>query len=209
MILYRVLAAHKLWELLRSDKDGLVDESKTTSNENKDDGALPTVNNSAQNPSTIPTDEKSTVLSSTELAIDLNDEALDGDASTLSTTNYTLGVPPTHQNVASASGDVSIDIHDPNFPKPETSVAEAAAEKASAWWQKLVNYLKRPGYKGAGRRVFWQILDLELFHILYVNIIVGMTGSSAPQRMLKVYEAVFEAAPQVWALNLFPFPFRC
>ena len=47
-------------------------------------------------------------------------------------------------------------------------------------------------------RVFLQFpLDLGLFPILYLSHTVGLKGSSAPQRMLEVLIAVFEAAPEV------------
>ena len=226
MILYRVLAAHKLWELLRSDKDGLVDESQTTSNDTSNpsnsDSAQP--DEDPQNASTVPTeggsiqdvavevngkalDVNSGAFTTGDVALDLDNEEEHkeaGSTTDMARTN-TLTIPPKHQNLASVSGEVSIDMPDPGDLTPQTSAAKMAAQeaaqavskKATAWWKKAWHYVNRPGYKGAGRRVFWQILDLELFHILYVNIIVGMTGSSAPQRMLKVYEAVFEAAPQV------------
>ena len=242
MVLYRVLAALKLWELLRSDKDGLVDESQTTSNDTRNENEPLKLSNSdstqpdkgPQNAPTMPTNGGS----ADEVAIDLIDQALDGNAGAFTTGDValdwdneeehkeagaiidmartnTLGILPKHQHLASASGEISIDMSNPGDLTPQTSAAKMAAQeatqavskKATAWWKKAWHYLNRPGYKGAGRRVFWQLLDLELFHILYVNIVVGMTGSSAPQRMLKVYEAVFEAAPQVWSLNMFPFPF--
>ena len=57
--------------------------------------------------------------------------------------------------------------------------------------------LCREGYPGAWWRVLLQLLDLELFHILYLSHTVDLKGSSSPQRMLRVLEAVFEAAPQV------------
>ena len=61
--------------------------------------------------------------------------------------------------------------------------------------------LKRCGLKESVRRrwgrVALQLLDLELFPILYLSHTVGLTGSSAPQRMLEVLVAVFEAAPEV------------
>ena len=47
------------------------------------------------------------------------------------------------------------------------------------------------------RRVVLQLFDLELYEILYLSHTVGLKGSSAPQRLLQVLEAIFEAAPQV------------
>ena len=47
------------------------------------------------------------------------------------------------------------------------------------------------------RRVVLQLLDLELYEILYLSHTMGLKGSSAPQRLLQVLEAIFEAAPQV------------
>jgi len=60
-------------------------------------------------------------------------------------------------------------------------------------WQisQIVDGVKKPW-----ARVLRQLLDLELFHILYLNHTIGLNGSSSPQRLLKVLEAVFEAAPQ-------------
>ncbi len=46
-------------------------------------------------------------------------------------------------------------------------------------------------------RVVLQLLDLELFPIIYLSHTTGLTGSSAPQRMLEVLVAVLEAAPEV------------
>ena len=202
MILYRVLAAHKLWELLRSDKDGLVDDEPL--NPNNSDLSRP--DDAPQGTLTTPTEAGST----DEVTIDIKDDMDHKEAgSTIDITGTnTLGISSKHHSVVSASGEVTltVDIHDvPGDLTPQTSAAKTAApesaqdvsKKAASWWKKAWHYVNRPGYTGAGRRVLWQLLDLELFHILYVNIIVGMTGSSAPQRMLKVYEAVFEAAPQV------------
>ena len=47
------------------------------------------------------------------------------------------------------------------------------------------------------RRVALQLLDLELYPILFLSHTVGFEGSSAPQRMLSLLEAVLESGPQV------------
>ena len=244
MLLYRVLAAHKLWELLRKDKDGLVEEDKNNqhSNLNVDANANANANTNASDEMSNDSNTRSSDSDHSESislsnddekhlstiweqaiddmgikeeagntvadALDLDDEEHNAFTAFGSTLNITPAVP--HHAIPTASqnmSDVTLDIpDDPNTLKEETSAlkdkAKEAAEKATAWWTKFVKYWQRPGYKGARKRVFWQLLDLELFHILYVNIVVGMTGSSAPQRMLKVYEAVFEAAPQVCSSSL-------
>lgn len=117
MVVYRVMAAYKLWDLLRNDNDGLV---------------------------------KDPVVQPPDLS----------------------GLP---------------------VVKPRID-EESSCQRA---WKGTVAYFTRSGYPGSWWRVLLQLLDLELFHILYVSIVVGLDKSSAPQRMLKVYEAVFEAAPQV------------
>eukprot|EP01084_Bolivina_argentea_P255712 430218_1 len=45
-------------------------------------------------------------------------------------------------------------------------------------------------------RVILQFLDIELYHILYISHFMSLKGTSSPQRLLSVLEAVFEAAPQ-------------
>eukprot|EP01084_Bolivina_argentea_P316853 549318_1 len=45
-------------------------------------------------------------------------------------------------------------------------------------------------------RVFLQFLDVELFQVLYVSHRLDLKHESSPQRLIKVLEAVFEAAPQ-------------
>ena len=63
---------------------------------------------------------------------------------------------------------------------------------------------------GSDRNTPWlrmglQLLDLELYPILYLNHVLGLRGSSSPQRFLGILEAVFEAAPQVQIYSLSPY----
>lgn len=51
-------------------------------------------------------------------------------------------------------------------------------------------------------RCFLQLFDLEIFDILYSSHVLGIRGSSSPQRLLAVLEAILEAAPQVWSIFL-------
>eukprot|EP01084_Bolivina_argentea_P007956 14893_1 len=46
------------------------------------------------------------------------------------------------------------------------------------------------------KRVFFQLLDIELYPILYLSHRMNLTNKSSPQRLISVLEAVFEAAPQ-------------
>eukprot|EP01083_Nonionella_stella_P042881 115741_1 len=46
------------------------------------------------------------------------------------------------------------------------------------------------------RRAFFQMLDIEIFRVLYLSHYMGLKGKSSPHRLLCVLEAVFEAAPQ-------------
>ena len=62
-------------------------------------------------------------------------------------------------------------------------------------------------YMNVGGRTPWlrmglQLLDLELYPILYLNHVLGFRGSSSPQRVLGILEAVFEAGPQVQIYSL-------
>ena len=41
------------------------------------------------------------------------------------------------------------------------------------------------------------LFDVEIFEILYMSHTLGLKGKSAPQRMLDLNTAVFEAAPEV------------
>eukprot|EP01083_Nonionella_stella_P017272 48288_1 len=45
-------------------------------------------------------------------------------------------------------------------------------------------------------RVFTQLLDIELFRVLYVSHKYQLSRKSSPQRLIGLLEAVFEAAPQ-------------
>eukprot|EP01084_Bolivina_argentea_P015073 28192_1 len=45
-------------------------------------------------------------------------------------------------------------------------------------------------------RVLLQFIDIELYHILYISHIMHLNGTSSPQRLISMLEAVFEAAPQ-------------
>ena len=53
----------------------------------------------------------------------------------------------------------------------------------------------------AGKARKWRALrtlsDVEIFEILYMSHTLGLKGKSAPQRMLDLNTAVFEAAPEV------------
>eukprot|EP01083_Nonionella_stella_P193996 715854_1 len=49
---------------------------------------------------------------------------------------------------------------------------------------------------GSWKRAILQLLDLELYHVLYFSHKWRLNGTSSPQRMIGVLEAVFEAAPQ-------------
>merc|ERR1719242_1058650 len=46
------------------------------------------------------------------------------------------------------------------------------------------------------RRVMLQLLDLEIFQILYLSHSVGLQGSSAPQRLIGLLVAVLDAGPE-------------
>eukprot|EP01083_Nonionella_stella_P071219 191185_1 len=45
-------------------------------------------------------------------------------------------------------------------------------------------------------RVLLQLLDLELFEVLYISHWLGLKAKSSPQRLISTLEAVFEASPQ-------------
>eukprot|EP01083_Nonionella_stella_P017265 48256_1 len=45
-------------------------------------------------------------------------------------------------------------------------------------------------------RVCTQLVDLELFRVLYVSHKYKFSKKSSPQRLISMIEAVFEAAPQ-------------
>ena len=47
------------------------------------------------------------------------------------------------------------------------------------------------------RRVLWQLLDLEMFDILYLSHTAGLKGSSSPQKSLKLLIAQVEASVEV------------
>merc|ERR1719242_1672386 len=151
MLLYRVLAAFKLWELLRKGDDGLV-------------------------------------------------ELDDLKIKRLSSSSTIRGRPDRNVMAAAIEMEASIDIvNEPKFNKKEGKCKNAVCKVthfAVDGCRGIVRYFTRPGYDGARKQVFWQLLDLELFHLLYMSITVGFGGSTATMRLLKVYEAVFEAAPQ-------------
>eukprot|EP01083_Nonionella_stella_P021756 60250_1 len=46
------------------------------------------------------------------------------------------------------------------------------------------------------KRVLLQLIDFELFEILYISHYLNLNGTSSPQRLISTLEAVFEAAPQ-------------
>ena len=50
---------------------------------------------------------------------------------------------------------------------------------------------------GRIRSVLLQLLDMEIFSIVYLTYTARLTGSLAPQRSLELFVAVFEAAPEV------------
>jgi len=152
MLLYRILAAFKLWQLLRKGDDGLV-------------------------------------------------ELDDVQIKRLRTSSAIRERSSCNVMAAAIEMEASIDIvNETKFNKKENGKCKNAVCKVTHFavdgWQGIVRYFTRPGYKGARNRVFWQLLDLELFHLLYMSITVGFGGSTATMRLLKVYEAVFEAAPQ-------------
>ena len=46
-------------------------------------------------------------------------------------------------------------------------------------------------------RVILQLFDFEILQILLLNHKTGLSGSSAPQRLLTLTIAIFEAVPEV------------
>eukprot|EP01084_Bolivina_argentea_P274724 468318_1 len=49
---------------------------------------------------------------------------------------------------------------------------------------------------GNWKRVAMQLIDIELFEVLYISHRLKLKRESSPQRLLDVLEAIFEAAPQ-------------
>jgi len=52
------------------------------------------------------------------------------------------------------------------------------------------------GFQASKYRLLGQLLDVELWRILMLSHRTGLKGSSSPQRLLQVLEAILEASPQ-------------